>query len=105
MAYDQYSSYQQPPRRQYYNQGPPQGQPPTGYNNQYDGYDGYDGYDSYDGYDQGQDGGWDNGYQQGYADPKQGAWQCPNCGHLYRFAHWKIQKGGKRALTNEQSIH
>ena len=34
------------------------------------------------------------------ADPKAGAWQCPNCRHLYRFTHWKIQKGGKRALTN-----
>ena len=34
------------------------------------------------------------------ADPKAGAWRCPHCGHLYRFSHWKIQKGGKRPLTN-----
>lgn len=69
MAYDQYSNYQQPLPRQYYNQGPSQGRPPAGYNNQYNGYDGFDGYD---GYDHGQDDGWDNGYQQGYADPRQG---------------------------------
>ena len=73
MAYDQHSNYQQPPPRQYYNQGPPQGRPPAGYNNQYNSYDDYDGYDGYDGYNQGQDDRWNNEYQQGYADPRQGA--------------------------------
>ena len=34
------------------------------------------------------------------ADLKAGSWECPNCHHLYRFTHWKIQKGGKRALKN-----
>jgi hypothetical protein len=29
------------------------------------------------------------------ADPKTGSWTCSRCGHLYRFAHWKIQKAGK----------
>ncbi len=38
----------------------------------------------------------------GDADPKAGSWQCPNCRHLYRFAHWKIQKGGKRARVKER---
>jgi hypothetical protein len=31
------------------------------------------------------------------ADPKTGGWTCSQCGHLYRFAHWKIQKAGKAA--------
>ena len=26
------------------------------------------------------------------ADASQGAWECPNCGHKYPFAHWKIKK-------------
>ncbi len=26
------------------------------------------------------------------ADPVKGAWQCPKCGHQYKFAHWKIKK-------------
>jgi hypothetical protein len=26
------------------------------------------------------------------ADSRQGAWECPNCGHKYPFAHWKIKK-------------
>jgi predicted RNA-binding Zn-ribbon protein involved in translation (DUF1610 family) len=26
------------------------------------------------------------------ADARQGAWECPNCGHKYPFAHWKIKK-------------
>ena len=26
------------------------------------------------------------------ADPIKGAWQCPTCGHLYKFAYWKIKK-------------
>lgn len=26
------------------------------------------------------------------ADMRSGAWECPNCGHKYPFAHWKIKK-------------
>jgi hypothetical protein len=26
------------------------------------------------------------------ADPVKGAWECPNCGHKYPFAFWKIRK-------------
>jgi len=26
------------------------------------------------------------------ADPVKGAWNCPKCGHVYPFAHWKIRK-------------
>ena len=26
------------------------------------------------------------------ADPQKGAWQCPQCGHIYPFQHWKIRK-------------
>ena len=26
------------------------------------------------------------------ADPQKGAWNCPQCGHLYPFQHWKIRK-------------
>jgi hypothetical protein len=29
------------------------------------------------------------------ADLKTGGWTCSACGHLYRFAYWKIQKAGK----------
>lgn len=29
------------------------------------------------------------------ADARQGAWVCPNCGHKYPFAHWKIKKRGR----------
>ena len=29
------------------------------------------------------------------ADARQGAWECPNCGHKYPFAHWKIKKQSK----------
>ena len=31
------------------------------------------------------------------ADPQKGAWNCPQCGHLYPFQHWKIRKqsGGR----------
>jgi hypothetical protein len=29
------------------------------------------------------------------ADPKTGGWTCARCGHLYLFAHWKIQKAGR----------
>jgi len=25
-------------------------------------------------------------------EPRPGAWECPNCGHKYPFAHWKIKK-------------
>ncbi len=31
------------------------------------------------------------------ADPRTGAWECPQCGHKYLFTHWKIKKKGKRA--------
>jgi len=30
------------------------------------------------------------------ADPEKGAWQCPRCGHIYRFVHWKIRKQSSR---------
>jgi hypothetical protein len=30
------------------------------------------------------------------ADPRTGAWECPQCGHKYPFAHWKI-KGTKKS--------
>jgi hypothetical protein len=26
------------------------------------------------------------------ADPQKGSWQCPQCGHMYPFQHWKIRK-------------
>lgn len=26
------------------------------------------------------------------ADPQKGSWQCPECGHMYPFQHWKIRK-------------
>ena len=29
------------------------------------------------------------------ADPQQGAWECPQCGHKYLFTHWKIKKSKK----------
>ena len=28
-------------------------------------------------------------------DMKTGGWNCSTCGHLYLFAHWKIQKAGR----------
>ena len=28
-------------------------------------------------------------------DTKSGGWTCSRCGHLYLFAHWKIQKAGR----------
>jgi hypothetical protein len=28
-------------------------------------------------------------------DVKTGGWKCSTCGHLYLFAHWKIQKAGQ----------
>jgi len=30
------------------------------------------------------------------ADPAKGAWQCPQCGHIYPFVHWKIRKQASR---------
>jgi len=30
------------------------------------------------------------------ADPAKGAWQCPRCGHIYPFMHWKIRKQASR---------
>src|SRR5467141_368733 len=30
------------------------------------------------------------------ADPAKGAWQCPQCGHIYPFVHWKIRKQAPR---------
>ena len=30
-------------------------------------------------------------------DPKTGGWTCSRCGHLYRFAHWKIKKAGRES--------
>jgi hypothetical protein len=29
------------------------------------------------------------------ADPRTGAWECPQCGHKYPFTHWKIKKAKK----------
>ncbi|TSC75020.1 MAG: hypothetical protein G01um101444_67 [Parcubacteria group bacterium Gr01-1014_44] len=35
-------------------------------------------------------------------DPVKGAWQCPKCGHQYKFAHWKIKnRKGKNEPTPE----
>ena len=28
---------------------------------------------------------------------KLGGWTCARCGHIYRFAHWKIKKAGRVA--------
>jgi hypothetical protein len=33
------------------------------------------------------------------ADLKTGGWTCSRCGHLYRFAHWKIQRAGKAKVA------
>ena len=30
------------------------------------------------------------------ADPQKGAWNCPRCGHIYPFQHWKIRKQAPR---------
>lgn len=30
------------------------------------------------------------------AHPVKGAWQCPQCKHLYPFSHWKIRKQAPR---------
>jgi DNA-directed RNA polymerase subunit RPC12/RpoP len=30
------------------------------------------------------------------ADPRTGAWECPQCGHKYLFTHWKIKKASKK---------
>jgi len=29
------------------------------------------------------------------ADPRRGAWECPQCGHKYQFSHWKIKKAAR----------
>ncbi len=34
-------------------------------------------------------------FHESDADARQGAWECPNCGHKYPFAHWKIKKQTK----------
>ena len=34
-------------------------------------------------------------FHESDADARQGAWECPNCGHKYPFAHWKIKKQSK----------
>ena len=34
-------------------------------------------------------------FHESEVDTRQGAWECPNCGHKYPFAHWKIKKAGK----------
>lgn len=31
-------------------------------------------------------------FHEGDVDPRNGAWQCPNCGRRYPFLHWKIRK-------------
>jgi hypothetical protein len=33
------------------------------------------------------------------ADPVKGAWNCPRCGHVYPFLHWKIRKQTQRGKT------
>jgi hypothetical protein len=33
------------------------------------------------------------------ADPKRGAWECPQCGHKYPFNQWKIKK--KRGVRED----
>jgi DNA-directed RNA polymerase subunit RPC12/RpoP len=30
------------------------------------------------------------------ADPRTGAWECPQCGHKYLFTHWKIKKAAAK---------
>jgi len=35
------------------------------------------------------------------ADPRTGAWECPQCGHKYSFAHWKIKKRAKKAVDEK----
>jgi len=30
------------------------------------------------------------------ADPVKGAWNCPRCGHVYPFMHWKIRRQNQR---------
>jgi transposase len=35
------------------------------------------------------------------ADPAKGAWNCPRCGHLYPFMHWKIRKQTQRKQESE----
>jgi hypothetical protein len=34
-------------------------------------------------------------FHESDADARQGSWECPNCGHKYPFAHWKIKKQTK----------
>ncbi|HEX4998432.1 MAG TPA: hypothetical protein VFY29_09405 [Terriglobia bacterium] len=34
------------------------------------------------------------------ADPRKGAWECPQCGHKYLFTHWKI----KRAVASRKPV-
>lgn len=31
-------------------------------------------------------------FHEHHTDPARGAWKCPNCGHEYPFAHWKIKR-------------
>lgn len=37
------------------------------------------------------------------ADPKTGSWECPNCGHKYPFAHWKIKKQTRKLKKSSKA--
>jgi DNA-directed RNA polymerase subunit RPC12/RpoP len=38
------------------------------------------------------------------AGSREGAWECPECGHKYLFTHWKIKKkAGRRDLEKPEA--
>jgi hypothetical protein len=37
------------------------------------------------------------------ADPRLGAWECPQCGHKYPFLHWKIKKAVKKSTVKREA--
>jgi DNA-directed RNA polymerase subunit RPC12/RpoP len=38
------------------------------------------------------------------ADPRTGSWECPQCGHKYLFAHWKIKKRGEKSAQRKREV-
>jgi hypothetical protein len=36
------------------------------------------------------------------ADPGRDAWECPQCGHKYLFAHWKIKRKKPKKMPAEK---
>jgi hypothetical protein len=36
------------------------------------------------------------------ADPRKGAWECPQCGHKYLFTHWKIKKAARKTAAEKE---